>query len=172
MRKKEKMESFEEKPAENKKLKVMLGFEMVFLAFLAVALIAKYTNFFDKISGKGISSVADLQSGTEVSAEQRDEMLYDADEAIGSLYVSLFPGDYTTDDGKNFFFNSDGSSFIGYVGKGHEDENGTYKLTTKDGINYVTIIAGGSEKTYSFDFTDGGTVELTDPDSGEKMELK
>ena len=55
MRKKEKMESFEEKPAENKKLKVMFGFEMVLLAFLAAALIAKYTNFFDKISGKGIS---------------------------------------------------------------------------------------------------------------------
>lgn len=171
MRKKEKYDSLEEKPVSNRKLKIMLGFEIVLLVFLAVAIVAKYTNVLDKISGKG-TSVADLQTGTEVTAEERSEMLYDADEAVGSLYATLFPGDYTTDDGKEFFFNSDGSSFSGYVRKGHEDETGSYELSTKDGINYVTISAGGEEKTYSFTFTSGGTVELTDPDSGKTMELK
>lgn len=170
-----KIETFEEeKPKDNKRLKVMFYVELALLVVLASALVVKYTHLFEKTTETDAPAVAQQSNETpvELTPEERNEMLNTADEAIDSLYVTLFPGDYTTSDGKSFFFNADGSTFRGYMDPGKEDEKGTYSLSSKDGINYVTVNAGSQEKTYSFIFTPDGTVELTDAASGEKYDLK
>ena len=159
---------------ENTKLKIMFGVEMALLIVLASALVIKYMHPFDKITETDATVVAqqENEAPVELTPEERAEMLNTADEAIDSLYVTLFPGDYTTSDGKSFLFNADGSTFRGYVDPGKEDEKGTYSLSAKDGINYVTVNAGKTEKIYSFIFTTTGSVELTDTVSGDKYELK
>ena len=174
-------ETYEEEPSkENTKLKIMFGVEMVLLIVLASALVIKYTHPFGKTTDPDTAVVAQQEQQeqeetapvVELTKEERAEMLNTADEAIDSLYVTLFPGDYTTSDGKSFLFNADGSTFRGYMDPGKEDEKGTYSLSVKDGINYVTVNAGKTEKIYSFIFTTTGSVELTDTVSGDKYELK
>lgn len=130
---------------ERKKLKILLAAEIFIFAALSIFLILRHT------------------SGYSASAE-------DAQESFRSIYASLLPGDYFTEDGKEYHFDSDGS-FQGYLDENNENVKGAYSVAADGNQNIVKISKDMISVEYNFDFTSDGELKLTDCNTKKEIIL-
>lgn len=144
---------------ERKNLKILLAAEIFIFAALSIFLILRHTGL--PIT-KTHTSDAD-QSGYSASAE-------DAQESFHSIYASLLPGDYSTEDGKEYHFDSDGS-FQGYLDENNENVKGAYSVAADGNQNIVKISKDMISVEYNFDFTSDGELKLTDCNTKKEIIL-
>lgn len=145
---------------ERKKLKVLLVAEIFIFAALIIFLILRHTGL--PITKTHTSDAN--QSGYSLSTEN-------AQESFHSIYASLLPGDYSTKDGKEYHFNSDGNSFQGYLDKNNENVKGTYSVAADGNQNIVTVSKDKTSVEYNFDFTSDGELKLTDCNTKKEIIL-